>query len=67
MFSSKLQSRGNTTGVIFMRFSLGTVMQFSVLFPVDGENFENDTETIVWTENILSVFEPKFRFQSYPD
>ena len=28
---------------------------------------ENDTKTIVWTENILSVSGRKLRFQIYPD
>ena len=29
---------------------------------VDGEIIENDTKTIVWTENILSVFGAKTPF-----
>ena len=33
----------------------------SKLIPIrmDAENIENDIKTIVWTENILSVFEAK--------
>ena len=33
---------------------------------MDGENIECDTKTIVRTENILSVFWAKLRFQIYP-
>ena len=31
---------------------------------VDGEIIENDTKTIVWTENILSVFGAKTPFSN---
>ena len=31
---------------------------------VDGENIENDMKTIVWTENILSVFGAKTPFSN---
>ena len=31
---------------------------------MDGENIENDTKTIVWTENILSVFGAKTPFSN---
>ena len=34
---------------------------------VDGDIIENDTKTIVWTENVLSVFGVKTSFQIYPD
>ena len=31
---------------------------------MDGEIIENDTKAIVWTENILSVFEAKAPFSN---
>ena len=31
---------------------------------MDGENTENDMKTIVWTENILSVFGTKTPFSN---
>ncbi len=37
------------------------------IYSVDGKNIENDTKTIVRTENILYVFWPKLRFEIYPD
>ena len=49
---------------------LGPMPRFVFKFiwiSVDGENIENDTKTIVRTENILSVFGAKTPFQIYPD
>ena len=45
---------------------LGFVFNF-IRISEDGENIENDTKTIVWTENILSVFGAKTPLKIYPD
>ena len=46
---------------------LGLMPRFVFKFiriSVDGENIENDMKTIVWTENILSVFGAKTPFSN---
>ena len=46
---------------------LGPMPRFVFKFiriSVDGENIENDTKTILWTENILSVFGAKTPFSN---
>ena len=35
-----------------------------ILISVDGEIIKNDTKTILWTENILFVFEVKTPFSN---